>query len=256
MGGTARDFYDQLAGSYHLMFESWEASIRRQAEMLGPMLERECGPAAGVRVLDCSCGIGTQALGLAQRGFRMTGVDVSAGAIERARREAAAEGLDLPLHAVGMTELDRLAETGFDAAISMDNALPHLESEEQMARAAAQIQGKLRPGGLLLASIRDYNRLVVERPVVQGPAFYADAGRRRIVFQLWDWLDERRYLFHLYITRETPAGWATHHGVCSCRAWQREELSAVLRSAGFVEVKWLMPEESGYYQPIVAARSG
>ena len=38
---------------------------------------------------------------------------------------------------------------------------------------------------------------------MQGPAFYLDDGKRRIVFQVWDGEDERRYTFHLYITRET-----------------------------------------------------
>src|SRR5262249_44933316 len=131
----------------------------------------------------------------------------------------------------------------YDAVIAMDNALPHLESDTELRRAAEAIHAKLRPGGLFLASIRDYDRLIVERPTVQGPAFHSDSGRRRIVFQLWDWLDERRYAFHLYITREVEAGWQTHHGVSTYRALLREELSGILQSAGFVEVRWQIPEE-------------
>ena len=69
MADVVRDFYDQLAGNYHLMFEDWEASVARQAAALAPLLERECGPAVSVRVLDCACGIGTQALGLAGLAF-------------------------------------------------------------------------------------------------------------------------------------------------------------------------------------------
>jgi glycine/sarcosine N-methyltransferase len=71
------------------------------------------------------------------------------------------------------------------------------------------MRAKLRPGGTLLASIRDYDQPIGERPTVQGPAFYSDSDQRRIIFQVWDWADERRYTFHLYITRETPAGWNT-----------------------------------------------
>ena len=37
------------------------------------------------RVLDVACGIGTQAIGLARRGFAVTASDVSAGAVRRAR---------------------------------------------------------------------------------------------------------------------------------------------------------------------------
>ncbi len=43
---SVKGFYDQLAGNYHLIFEDWDASIRRQAAALGAILERECGPPA------------------------------------------------------------------------------------------------------------------------------------------------------------------------------------------------------------------
>src|SRR5215471_604725 len=76
-GEIARECYDELADHYHLIFENWEASIQRQAAVLGPILEQACGPARTVRVLDCACGIGTQALGLAQQGFQVSGCDVS-----------------------------------------------------------------------------------------------------------------------------------------------------------------------------------
>lgn len=98
MAEMVRDFYDDLASHYHLMFEDWEASMARQAAALGPILERGCGPANSVKILDCACGIGTQALGLAKLGFRVTGTDVSPRAIERARVEASARGLDLSLY--------------------------------------------------------------------------------------------------------------------------------------------------------------
>ena len=256
MPQSARDFYDEFAGSFHLIFEDWEASMARQAAALGPILERECGPANSVRLLDCACGIGTQALGLAKRGFQVTGADISSGAIERARAEASARGLHLRLRVADMRQLGEIPETGFDAIICMDNALPHLTSDDQLARAAAQIRAKLRTNGVFLASIRDYNRLIVERPSAQGPVFYSDAGRRRIVFQLWDWMDERRYTFHIYVTRDTPAGWQTQHGVAEYRAVLREELTGTLEGAGFVNVRWLMPPQSGFYQPIVLGVAG
>jgi 2-polyprenyl-3-methyl-5-hydroxy-6-metoxy-1,4-benzoquinol methylase len=94
MADGVHDFYDELAGEYNMIFEDWEASIARQAAALGAILERECGPANLVRILDCACGVGTQALGLARRGFRVTGADVSPRAIARARLEASTRGLN------------------------------------------------------------------------------------------------------------------------------------------------------------------
>jgi hypothetical protein len=65
---------------------------------------------------------------------------------------------------------------------------------------------KLDCGGVLLATLRDYDELARERPAFQGPVFYADGGRRRIVHQVWDWAGERDYIMHLYITLETARG--------------------------------------------------
>jgi 2-polyprenyl-3-methyl-5-hydroxy-6-metoxy-1,4-benzoquinol methylase len=126
MGEIVGDFYDDLAGNYHLMFEDWEASMARQAAALGPILERACGPAESVRILDCACGIGTQALGLSKLGFRVTGSDVSPCAVERARQEASARGLNLALYVADILKLSDVPETNFDAVVCVDNALPHL----------------------------------------------------------------------------------------------------------------------------------
>jgi glycine/sarcosine N-methyltransferase len=112
---------------------------------------------------------------------------------------------------------------------------------------------KFRPGGVLLASIRDYDHLIVKRPAVQGPVFYGAGGNRRIVHQVWDWRAEDRYAVHLYITLETEGGWRSHHFASEYRCVLRGELAAAFESAGFAQIRWLTPEESGFYQPLVMA---
>jgi glycine/sarcosine N-methyltransferase len=252
MGTGISGFYDDFATNYHLLFEDWEASIIRQAAAIGSILEREC-PAAGTTVLDCACGVGTQALGLAKLGFCVTGADVSAGAIERARSEATARKLKIPFYIADMRNLGEVPAAGFAAVICMDNALPHLHSEADLAQAAGQIRAKLRIGGTFVASMRDYDEILTHHPVTQGPAFYSDEGKRRIVFQVWDWHDDRCYTFHMYITRETSAGWTNFHGASAYRAVLRDEITAILASSGFTNIRWQFPTESGFYQPVVIA---
>jgi glycine/sarcosine N-methyltransferase len=246
-------FYDEFASHYHFIFDNWEASMMRQAAAISSILQRESGTGRGVSVLDCACGIGTQSLGLAKLGYQVTGSDLSACAVRRARAEAAKRELNVPFYVADVRNLDELPSGGFEAVISMDNALPHLLSDADLTEAARQMRARLRPRGTLLASIRDYDQLVRDRPTVQGPAFYSDSDRRRIVFQVWDWADDRRYTFHLYITRETPSGWSTYHGALVYRAVLREEITAILASSGFANIRWLFPNESGFYQPVVIA---
>ena len=252
MEHAVSDFYEALADYYHLIFEDWNASIARQAAVLNALLQPEV-PGSPLRVLDCACGIGTQAIGFAQAGHPVVASDLSPAAVARARREAESRRLDISFAVSDMTSLAEIAEANFDVVVALDNALPHL-SELQLKQAAMSMSGKLRPGGVLIASIRDYDQLIVERPTVQGPSFYGVAGNRRIVHQVWDWLDNERYAVHLYITVEDNGRWRSHHFASEYRCLLRSELTAALHNAGLEPVRWLMPNESGFYQPIVIAK--
>lgn len=245
--------YDEFAGWYDQIFENWDASIARQATVLSAILQNEGDGRRPIRVLDCACGIGTQSLGLAMKGFDVEACDISQGAIQRARSEALKRGLRVRFSVADMRQLVEVGSPSFDAVICIDNALPHLENDDQLLQAARQVHGKLRPGGSFIGSIRDYDRLVLDRPTTQPPSFYSDSCGRRIVFQVWDWLDKRHYRFHLYITRSTDAGWHTVHFTSVYRAVLRSELRDILVEAGFSDVRWHLPSESGFYQPIFVA---
>ena len=257
MAGKVLDFYEELADFYHLIFEDWESSIARQARIMDNLLTLQ-GAGSPLRILDCACGIGTQAIGLARMGHRVVASDLSEPAVHRAEREALQRGLTISFCVSDMTSLREVAESGFDVVIAMDNALPHLSSD-QLAQAAAAIRRKLKPAGLFMASMRDYDALSVERPTIQKPAFYGAPGSRRIVHQVWDWTEntgkDAGYVLHVYITVESERGWKAHHFVSEYRCLLRGELSTVLNNAGFEDVRWIMPPESGLYQPIVLARS-
>jgi len=73
-------FYDDLAASYHLIFEDWDRSIARQAQALNEVISAEWGGSVN-HVLDVACGIGTQAIGLAGRGLQVTASDISAASV-------------------------------------------------------------------------------------------------------------------------------------------------------------------------------
>jgi glycine/sarcosine N-methyltransferase len=86
------------------------------------------------------------------------------------------------------------------------------------------------------------------------PAMFSDGDRRRIVHQVWDWQDKRRYVVHLYITREMPNDeWVTSHFLGHYRAITPEEVAVHAEQVGFQKIKILQPVDTGYYQPVVTA---
>jgi SAM-dependent methyltransferase len=255
MAENVSDFYDELADSYHLIFDDWDSAIKRHAKVLGTLLTSQ-SDGTSLRILDCACGIGTQAIGLAAMGHEVVASDLSSAAIHRAQLEARHRDLTIKFSVADMTSLREISGTSFDAVIAMDNALPHL-SRSELRQAVAAIGSKLKPNGFIVASIRDYDALIRERPTIQKPAFYGDPGKRRIVHQVWDWTgnaEDARYVVHLYITTQSEQGWKTLHFVSEYRCLLRHELSSVLSNAGFGNLQWLTPAESGFYQPIVLAR--
>lgn len=249
-----RAFYDELADDYHLIYHDWRKGVARQGAALDRLLRSILGTGP-LRVLDCACGIGTQAIGLATRGHHVTATDLSPASVDRARREAKAFAVEIAFGVADFRSLDREVSGSFDAVLACDNAMPHLVSDDDLAAAARAILATLRPGGVFVASIRDYDRAVRTRPSVTQPEVIEGPEGRRVVFQLWKWSpDGRTYTLTLFILREREGAYDVAHHSTAYRALLRRELAAVLREAGFRSVRWHTPEETGFFQPLVTAR--
>lgn len=246
----SNSFYDELAESYHLIFDDWDAAILRQRDVLARLLPV---PANGRRVLDCACGIGTQAIGLAMLGFSVEGSDPSEASITRARREAIARGMKVEFRVDDMRSLSTASIDSYDAVIAMDNALPHLQNDDDIRETLGTIRARLRSGGIILVSLRDYGPLMVQQTSSTPASLYSDDKLRRFVHQVWDWQDDRHYVVHLFITMQTPDAWHTRHFVGRYRAITPSEVAALAVHAGFDDVRVLAPDDTGYYQPVVRA---
>ena len=66
--------YDEIATLYHLVYQDWNAAIAQQAAALDAIIRKEVGPPPR-SILGVSCGIGTQALGLAAVGASAKDID-------------------------------------------------------------------------------------------------------------------------------------------------------------------------------------
>ena len=119
------DFYDRMASLYHLIFQDWDASIERQAAQLAGIIQDRWG-AEAKHILDVSCGIGTQAIGLGKRGFLVTASDLSEGAISRAKVEAKRRGVEIDFSISDMRAASTHHQRQFDVVISVDNCITHL----------------------------------------------------------------------------------------------------------------------------------
>jgi glycine/sarcosine N-methyltransferase len=246
-------FYDALAPKYAQLFADWHAEIERQSVVLDLLLRQACRDRK-LTVLDAACGIGTQALGLASRGHSVVATDLSPRAVQIATENAAHLGLreHIQFHVLPWLEL-HLLKKRFDAVCLCDNALPHVQSREEMLSTLAALRDRLCDTGVLLVSTRDYDRARALRQPDTPPYSCDFPDGERVHFQLWEWLDESRYLLRQFMLTKTWTGWSITEFQAPYRAWTRMELSELLEESGFKSIRWLHPEQSGYFQPLMLA---
>jgi len=248
---SVRDFYDGLAPDYHLVYKDWHAAVERQGAALDRLIRAlHKNP---VDVLDCSCGIGTQAIGLARLGYRVQGTDISERSLERARVEAARFGVDIAFAACDFRDL-KPVERAFDVVISCDNAIPHLLTDDDLSQAFRAMRSKLRPGGLLLISVRNYDKALVDR-LATAPPQINPGPPRKVVVRLHDWdsPDSLMYTVHFLVLTEGQAGWTVAHHRGRYRAVGRTTLTRAAKDVGFTQVTWYAGEGIGFHQPIMTA---
>lgn len=82
-----QSFYDNMASQYDKLFLDWHAAAKEQADILERIFNKN-GFNTNSGILDCACGIGTQAIGLASLGYRVTASDISDGELTEARARA------------------------------------------------------------------------------------------------------------------------------------------------------------------------
>lgn len=104
------------------------------------------------RALDVACGEGRTALWLASRGWAVRAVDFSPVGIDKGRRRARAEGLDVEWDVVDVVHAD-LGAGDFDLVVVLYLHLPAPQSEQVVQRCIRA----LAPGGRLvvIAHARD-----------------------------------------------------------------------------------------------------
>ena len=244
-------FYDNMASHYDKLFEDWSAATREQAVILDRIF-RNYGFDSSASVLDCACGIGTQAIGLAALGYPVTASDISHAELAEAAKRAAENNVSVRFeHADFCALSDTFAET-FDIIICMDNALPHMLSHEALEAAIGSITGRMKKDGIFVASIRDYDALLLQKPPYSPPYIHKTGNGQRVSFQTWAWEDDHYKLIQYIIDDGNMLEISKFE--CEYRATSRSEITDLLLASGCRDVKWLIPEETEFYQPIVVAR--
>ena len=244
-------FYDHMASHYDKLFLDWKATTHEQAVILDRIF-RGNGMDPSASILDCACGIGTQSIGLAALGYPVTASDISCGELAEAKKRAEENHVEIRFEHADFCALSHIFPETFDIIICMDNALPHMLSHAALESAIKSITGRIKDGGIFVASIRDYDALLMDKPPYSPPYIHKTAHGQRVSFQTWTWEGDHYKLIQYIIDDEKALRISKF--ACEYRATRRAEITDLLLAGGCREVKWLFPDETGFYQPILVAR--
>jgi SAM-dependent methyltransferase len=215
------DFFTELPNEFWRRVVPPEATA---AEV--DFIEERLGLAPGSRIVDVPCGSGRHSLALGRRGHTVTGLDISAEAIEHARRAAAAADVDVAFSRADMRDVP---PDGFDAAVCMGNSFGYLDPGGTRAFVAA-LAAAVRPGGGLVV---DYNAAAETiLPGFTGEDRTMHAGDITVAATTDYDVAHSRLVSGYRFTRgaEEVAATALHH-VLTCA-----QIDDLLATAGFVDI--------------------
>jgi len=244
-------FYDSLASQYDKLFSDWQSATKEQANILNKLF-CDNGFDNTARILDCACGIGTQSIGLASIGYHVTASDISEEELKEAKRRAADNQVSIDFNHADFRALSQVFSQRFDIVICMDNALPHMLSRDELSLAVKSISNQTEKGGIFVASIRDYDAILKDKPPYSPPYIHKTDKGQRVSFQTWRWNGDRYKLTQYIIDDEDSLKISKFD--CEYRAVLRDELTNLLFLNGYSKATWLFPDDTGFYQPIVIAR--
>jgi SAM-dependent methyltransferase len=230
-------FYDGVADDYHLWYRDWDTELEREGLNLRRYL-REHGVQT---VLDASCGPGTQSIALAALGYQVTAADPSGGLLARARQHAAEKGVSERITFVqaDFQSLPDHVKGPFDAVITKGNALPHLLHDEQIEEAMLIFYELLRPGGLLLVGMRDFELLLEDRPRFVPGRVHDEPQEQVITFDIWDWDDGPpiTVTHNSFIVRGKGSSYRVTRHPVTLRALTAAEVEVVMSEVGFTDIR-------------------
>ena len=119
---------------YEEFFENYAEQYEKEVFVKGTtgevdFIEKEIGQNKNCRILDIGCGTGRHAIELAQRGYNVTGIDLSEAQLAKARAKAASAGVSAQFIKADARQLSFVNE--FDLVVMIcEGAFPLMETDE------------------------------------------------------------------------------------------------------------------------------
>jgi ubiquinone/menaquinone biosynthesis C-methylase UbiE len=209
----------------------WPRYSAQMARILPAVLER-----FGVwpmKIMDLACGDGTFAVAMANRGLRVTGVDLSPEMLEIARQRAAREGVRVQFLQQDMRSLSVRGK--FDLVTCWFDSLNYLLEIDDLSRTFAGVSRVLDDNGVFIFDVNTIRALAVEW--VREPSYvHSNSGDSFLVsIPQYDAATKIASLHIIGFTRENER-WVRMEEVHRERGYALNEIRQCLKGAGLRQI--------------------
>ncbi|MDH3268137.1 MAG: class I SAM-dependent methyltransferase [Ignavibacteria bacterium] len=149
-------FYNELASEYDQMI-AFKKAIENKKRLLKNLITPEMKYAA-----DLGCGSGVDSIALTSLGLKVTAFDPSAEMLEVAKENIIKEKAKVTLHNQFADSISEDFDEQFDLVVSLGNTFANIGSE-QLIKSLQRCKQILKPQGILLIQILNYDKILNEK---------------------------------------------------------------------------------------------
>lgn len=146
-------FYTSISSYYSEIFPFNPAQLS--------FVKSRAGGLDGKQILDIGCATGELALWLARSDAKVTGIDLNEDLLKQAKKNKAHANCTFQVGNMLNLKNDFKPDQ-FDVVLCFGNTLVHLENKEQIRLMLQGINAVLKPGGLFLLQILNYDYILDE----------------------------------------------------------------------------------------------
>jgi SAM-dependent methyltransferase len=188
-------------------------------------------------VLDCACGTGHHACLFARWGMDVSASDVSEQMIQKSTHLAATRNLSIDFHQASFDQLSQTFDQRFDAVVCVGNSLSAAGSRSAAAEGINQMQQVLRPDGVLIVQVLNYERFPPGQPAYGDPLHRQHLGQDYLFMKAFRRAGTRCDMDIIVLTDGATGQWGRTVFTERLLVVDRDGLVEMLEQAGLSKTK-------------------
>lgn len=218
------NFYNQLSKYYDTIFLKDEDTVKFLCSDL----------VDGSEILDLACGSGTYAIALAEKGYKVTGVDLDSEMINLASNKTCKDDIKFLVEDMRAVK-GILQNKSFNRVFCIGNSLVHINDKEEIKKVIKDIYNLLDDDGTMILQIINYDR-ILKYDIKSLPTIKREKQGVEFVRNYRYDADKNLIYFETAIIVNNDKEQSKYDNSVPLLPIQSEELVEIIKASGFTKV--------------------